>query len=200
MKNTSQDNFWKGKFGDKYTDRSLFSDRTLTISKDLLSNKIKIKSCIELGANVGLNLDTLKKIYNANTFGVEINLKAFAILKEKHRAKNSSIINFNTKEKFELSFVCGVLIHQNPKNLNKIYKLLYQLSSKYIYISEYFNPIPIKLKYHSFSNKLYKRDFAKDFWRLHPKLKLINYGFHWEQDPFLNGSEADDSTWFLFKK
>jgi spore coat polysaccharide biosynthesis protein SpsF len=83
MKNTSQDNFWKGKFGDKYTDRSLFSDRTLTISKDLLSNKIKIKSCIELGANVGLNLDTLKKIYNANTFGVEINLKAFAILKEK---------------------------------------------------------------------------------------------------------------------
>ena len=200
MKITSQDNFWKGKFGDKYTDRSLFSDRTLTIGKDLLSNKIKIKSCIELGANVGLNLDALKKIYNASTFGVEINSKAFAILKEKHRAKNSSIINFNTKEKFELSFVCGVLIHQNPKNLNKIYKLLYQLSSKYIYISEYFNPTPIKLNYHGHSIKLYKRDFAKDLWNLYPKLKLINYGFHWEQDPFLKGSEADDGTWFLFKK
>jgi len=200
MKITSQENFWKGKFGDKYTDRSLFSDRTLTIGKDLLSNKIKIKSCIELGANVGLNLDALKKIYNASTFGVEINSKAFAILKEKHNAKNSSIINFNTKEKFELSFVYGVLIHQNPKNLNKIYKLLYQLSSKYIYISEYFNPTPIKINYRGHSNKLYKRDFAKDFWNLHPKLKLVNYGFHWEQDPFLKGSGVGDDTWFLFKK
>ena len=60
---------------------------------------------------------------------------------------------------------------------------MYNLSKKYIYLSEYFNPTPIELIYRGFKGKLFKRDFAKELWKLFPKMKLIDYGFHWTEDP-----------------
>ena len=40
---------------------------------------------------------------------------------------------------------------------------MYDLTKKYIYISEYFNPKPIEILYHNERERLYKRDFAKKF-------------------------------------
>ena len=52
-------------------------------TKILFINSISIKSVIELGANVGINLDTLKILYpGLKTFGVEINTKAFSKLEK----------------------------------------------------------------------------------------------------------------------
>ena len=48
-------------------------------------------------------------------------------------------------------------MHQDPKNLKKIYKTMYDLTKKYIYISEYFNPKPIEILYHNERERLYKR-------------------------------------------
>ena len=59
---TEQELFWRGDFGDKYIKRNIKSNRELTIGKNLLSNNVKIHSAIELGANIGLNLDAIKKI------------------------------------------------------------------------------------------------------------------------------------------
>ena len=102
-------------------------------------------------------------------------------------------------KKFDLVFTSGVLIHQNPKYLNKIYKKIYSLSKKYIYIQEYFSPDPVVIKYRNHKDKLFKRDFAKDLINLFPDLKLIDYGFYWKEDPKLKGN-CDNSNWFLFKK
>jgi len=71
---------------------------------------------------------------------------------------------------------------------------------KNIYIAEYFNPEPIAITYRGQKNKLFKRDFAKEIWRKYPKLKLINYGFHWSLDPSFKKNSCDNETWFLFKK
>tara|TARA_Y100000816_G_C25746969_1_gene392915 strand:+ start:16 stop:612 length:597 start_codon:yes stop_codon:yes gene_type:complete len=196
----SQEKFWSKKFGDDYVKRNLKVDKSLFIGKNLIKNKIKIKSAIEFGANIGLNLDEIKKIFpNINSFGIEINKNAYKILKKKHSAKNDSIKNFELKNKFDLVIVCLVLIHINPKNLNKIYEKIYDLSNKYIYIEEYFNPFPVKVKYRNFNNKLFKRDFAKDIWGKYPDLKLIDYGFCWSEDPYYK-KMSDNQTWFLFKK
>ena len=46
---------------------------------------------------------------------------------------------------------------------------------------------------------LYKRDFAKELWKTCPKLKIVDYGFHWKEDPFYKGT-IDNTNWFLFKK
>ena len=83
MKLGEQEKFWKGKFGDKYLKRNVIQNRHLVIGKDLLDNKISISSAVELGPNIGLNLDGLKRVYpELKTFGVEINKKAFNILKK----------------------------------------------------------------------------------------------------------------------
>jgi len=60
---TSQEMFWNSEFGDEYTNRNLAVNRLKFIGKNLINNNIKIKSAIELVANVGLNLDTIKTIY-----------------------------------------------------------------------------------------------------------------------------------------
>jgi pseudaminic acid biosynthesis-associated methylase len=197
---TEQEIFWKGPFTKKYIKRNKDYNRIPTIGKDLLENKINIESVIELGANIGLNLDALKKIYTkCETYGIEINKDAFKILKRKHKAENKSILNFNTKKTFDLVLISGVLIHQDPSKLNKIYSLLNKFSKKYIYINEYFNPSPVELVYHGYKNKLFKRDFAKELWSKFPKLELVNYGFHWKEDPFQKGN-YDNANWFIFKK
>jgi len=196
---TPQIKFWTEKFGNEYVDRNLNSNRCTVIGKNLLSNNIKITSCCELGANIGLNLDAIKKIYNCDTFGIEVNKKAFDILKSKHKSANQTILSYRLKKKFDIVLSVGVLIHQKPSDLRSFYRLLYKLSKKYIYISEYFNPVPIKIKYRGHINKLFKRDFAKEFWSLYPKMKLINYGFNWKEDPFKKGS-CDNDNWFIFKK
>ena len=46
---------------------------------------------------------------------------------------------------------------------------MYNLSKKYIYLSEYFNPTPIELTYRGFKGKLFKRDFAKELGNYFPK-------------------------------
>ena len=97
---TDQEIFWASDFGNSYVQRSKdFENRAFTIGTDLLKNKINIKSAIELGSNIGLNLDGLKSIYeNIDLFGVEINNKAYSILKKKHKCQKKSILDFETKK------------------------------------------------------------------------------------------------------
>jgi spore coat polysaccharide biosynthesis protein SpsF len=200
IKKTEQEIFWETDFGNKYVKRNIKSDRILTIGKDLISNKVLINEVLELGANIGLNLDAIKRIYpKVKTYGVEINKLAFNIGKKKHKFYNKPILNFKSKKKYDLVCSVGVLIHQNPKHLNAFYNKLYSLSKKYIYLSEYFNPTPVMVKYRKNKDKLFKRDFAKELWIKFPKLKLIDYGFHWKEDPKLKNN-CDNSNWFLFQK
>ena len=197
---TEQEIFWETDFGNKYVKRNLKSDRIFTIGKDLLNNKVIINEVLELGANVGLNLDAIKRVYpDVKTYGVEINKLAYNIGKKKHKFYNKPILNFKSKKKYDLVCSLGVLIHQNPKHLNAFYNKLYSLSKKYIYLNEYFNPTPVTIKYRNNDEKLFKRDFAKELWIKFPKLKLIDYGFHWKQDPRLKNC-CDNSNWFLFQK
>ena len=53
------------------------------------------------------------------------------------------------------------------------------------------------VKYREHDNKLFKRDFAKEFCNQYPELKLVDYGFYLSQDSF---TKSDDTNWFLFKK
>ena len=197
---TEQEIFWETDFGNKYVKRNLKSDRIFTIGKNLINNKVFINEVLELGANVGLNLDAIKRVYpDIKTYGVEINKLAYNIGKKKHKFYNKPILNFKSKKKYDLVCSVGVLIHQNPKHLNAFYNKLYSLSKKYIYLSEYFNPTPVMVKYRNNNDKLFKRDFAKELWVKFPKLKLIDYGFHWKEDPRLKNS-CDNTNWFLFQK
>ena len=195
---SDQEAFWAGKFGNDYVDRNSNHSNVNHFSRILISNRIAIKSTLEIGANIGLNLDAIKTLFpQAETFGVEINEKAYSVLSTKHSAWRGSIYDWNSDDLYELTMSRGVLIHQNPKLLDKFYAKLYNHSFKYILIDEYFSPFPTEVKYRGHDGKLFKRDFAKEFWQLYPLLELVDYGFFWKQDTFTHN---DDSNWFLFKK
>lgn len=154
---------------------------------------------IELGANVGNNLEIFSKLFkNIKITAVEINKKACNMLAKKMpkvNVVNSSIESIRLKNKFDLVLVKGVLIHIQPKQLLKIYQIINRLSKKYILIAEYYNPTPISILYRKRKNKLFKRDFAGEIMKKY-KYELIDYGFAYRYDKF----PQDDLTWFLLKK
>ena len=82
----SQQEFWKGSFGNDYIERNqsdyLKASNLVLFSEILKSSGIAPKSILELGANIGLNLLALKHLIpNCETTGVEINDRAAELLK-----------------------------------------------------------------------------------------------------------------------
>jgi spore coat polysaccharide biosynthesis protein SpsF len=204
MYKTEQENFWQGDFGDNYIYRNknkLLIKNNFFLFKKIFSNIFKIKSLIEFGPNIGLNIIALKKIFKPNfVTAVEINKNACSQIKdiEKLNIINDSIINFSPKKKYELVLVKGVLIHINPNKLKKVYKTIYKSCkpSGYILIAEYYSPKPTMMIYRGKRNKLFKRDFAGEFVSLFKKTKIIKYGFAYHRDKY----PQDDLNWFLIKK
>ena len=160
-----------------------------------------INSCIELGAGSGQNIKCLKKKYPKALFhAVEINKSSVSQIKkiiDKNNIFNKSILEFSTAKKYDLVLTKGVLIHILPNKLEKIYKLLFSLSKKYILICEYYSPNPVSISYRGYKNRLFKRDFPGEMLSKFRNLKLIDYGFIYRNDPHF---PLDDANWFLLKK
>ena len=200
---TEQEEFWAGEFGKQYINRN--NDFKIIAGNINLFSKIigkteNVKSIMEFGANIGLNLLAIKALLpNATFSAVEINKTAFSELSKKKWLKsyNKSILTFTTNEKYDLVFTKGVLIHINPNYLEEVYKKLYNYSIKYILIAEYYNPVPIEVNYRGHSEKLFKRDFAGELLKKYTDLKLVDYGFSYHLDP---NFPQDDLNWFLLKK
>ncbi len=195
--------FWAGEFGDEYVERNqnakLLANNIFLFSQ-ILKNVDSVKSVIEFGANIGLNLHAIKKLIpEVELSAIEINEKAVSILETMGdiTVYNQSILDFNPDYKRDFTFTKGVLIHIDPEQLPSVYNLLYTTSKKYICISEYYNPTPVEITYRGHKNKLFKRDFAGEMLDKFSDLKLVNYGFIYHRD--LNFPQ-DDISWFLLEK
>ncbi len=201
---TDQEFFWSGEFGDNYIERNE-NKRLLTSNINFFIKSLQrtknLKTCIEFGSNVGMNIKSLKIIYPDLEFhAVEINKKAAKFLEEIISPENifqESILDFESKQKWNLSLVKGVLIHINPEKLEEAYKRIVNASDKYILICEYYSRKPESLVYRGHSNKLFKRDFAGEILDSFPNLSLIDYGFVYHRDP---NFPQDDISWFLIEK
>lgn len=192
--------FWAGDFGDEYINRNCseqLAESNLCMFQSALANAVDVKSVIELGANIGLNLSAIKWLVPFVTVeGVEINEKAFdQLVKVADVAYNCNLFDTRVTGKYDLAFTKGVLIHIHPDDLKAAYQRLFDLSRRYILICEYYNPKPVEIEYRGELGKLWKRDFAGEMMDLHP-LKLVDYGFVYHRDKW----PQDDITWFLMEK
>jgi spore coat polysaccharide biosynthesis protein SpsF len=202
--NTEQEAFWAGSFGDEYIDRNK-SEQLLASNLNFFSTCLKhagrMNSCIEFGANIGMNLKALKMLYPGIAMqGVEINKNAAKQLEaviESSNIHNCSIVDASINTKCDLSFIKGVLIHINPEHLNQVYDKLYEVSNKFILVAEYYNPSPVAIPYRGHMDRLFKRDFAGEMLDRFQDLQLIDYGFAYRKDPAF---PQDDITWFLMRK
>ena len=200
---TEQENFWSSEFGNDYILRNKGEKKLASKVKmfsDVISKTVDIKNCLELGANIGLNLEAISLLKpEVAIAGVEINPVAAQECRNVKGAEvfEESILDFSTERKWDFVFTAGVLIHINPNCLNKVYDILYNNSNKYIFIAEYYNPSPVNITYRGNDDRLFKRDFAGELLDKYSDLKLIDYGFVYNRD---NNFPGDDLTWFLMEK
>jgi spore coat polysaccharide biosynthesis protein SpsF len=200
---TDQEAFWAGKFGKEYSRRNVGSGLlagNCALFAQILRRTQDVRSIIEFGANVGLNLRALKVLAPAAAqAAIEINPDAAKALRESGHLEvfESSILDFVPKRTWDLVLVKGVLIHINPEKLGVVYKKLFESSARYIVVAEYYNPTPVTVPYRGNVDRLFKRDFAGEILDAFASLKLLDYGFSYHRDP---NFPQDDITWFLLEK
>jgi pseudaminic acid biosynthesis-associated methylase len=206
---TEQEEFWAGAFGNEYNIRNRGNQliaSNISVFSRALRRAEKPASCIEFGANIGLNLRALKLLYpEQEQYAVEINPEAAATLRSTApwvRVFESSILDFENCRirgggKCDLAFTKGVLIHINPDLLTVVYEKLYEATSRYLLVCEYYNPKPVSVPYRGHSDRLFKRDFGGELMDMHPNLALLDYGFVYHRDTTF---PQDDMTWFLMQK
>jgi spore coat polysaccharide biosynthesis protein SpsF len=201
---TEQEAFWAGDFGTEYIMRNQ-GDLLLASNLDFFAKALHgtrdIKSCIEFGANIGMNLKALNLLHpGIDAHAIEINVEAAHQLGNvipPANVINSSILEFVPNREWDLTFIKGVLIHINPDVLPQVYDKLVSSAGRYLMVAEYYNPAPVAISYRGHSDRLFKRDFAGEIMDRHPHMQLIDYGFAYRRDP---NFPQDDITWFLLKK
>lgn len=201
---TEQEAFWAGEFGADYITRNvgekLLASNLAFFSKALAAAQ-RPMSCIEFGANVGMNLKALKLLYpEQEQHGIEINPDAAARLREvipPAHVHQTSILEFSPSRIWDLVLVKGVLIHLAPDWLGAVYDALHKASGHYVLLCEYYSPTPQMIPYRGHQNRLFKRDFCGELLDRHGDLKLLDYGFAYHRDPDF---PQDDINWFLLEK
>ena len=188
---TKQEKFWLSKFGKDYMKRNNFTPQQLDkfyvehlgvtrskINKDFVGN-LNIKNTLEVGCNIGVQINMLKKNKHklGQIYGIELLPEAVEVAKA--NTKNCNIIQGSAfdipfKDKhFDLVYTSGVLIHISPENLPEAIKEINRVSNKYIWGVEFYNPKHIEINYRRHKNYHWKGDFAKIYMDNIPGLKLI---------------------------
>lgn len=189
-KKTNSFQSWKLKHG------SSFFKKILKITKP--------KSIIEVGSNIGLNIHYIRQVDKDKKIkidAIEINEEVASVLSSKkflkvNRVINDDFLTHKNKNKYDLVFTVGVLIHISPKNMNKAINNIISMSKKYILVVEYFSHKPVEVKnYRGKKNLLYKRDFGKLF-NDKKNLICVDYGFLWQEKEKV----FDNLNWWIFKK
>jgi pseudaminic acid biosynthesis-associated methylase len=200
---TEQEEFWAGEFGNDYTDRNQGAQliaSNIALFASILARTRQVRSVLEFGANRGLNLLALRSLLPlAELSAVEINPKA---VNELENIKNiniypQSMLDFSVDYQRDLVLSKGLLIHIAPDMLPQAYKVLYECSSRYICLVEYYNPTPVEIDYRGNEGKLFKRDFAGEMLDIYSDLLLVDYGFVYHRDTYFS---KEDINWFLLQK
>jgi pseudaminic acid biosynthesis-associated methylase len=212
---TEQLQEWGKEFGNEYTKRNLFTAEEVdnaylleygvtrtSMNKlflDLLDRDIKI---LEVGTNIGLQLNLLSKLGFKNLYGIEINPSAIEISHKINESLPIYIIKASAfdipfkDDFFDLVYTSGVLIHIHPNDISSATKEIYRCTNKYIWCFEYFAREGYKeIIYRGKSNLLWKTDFKKVFFNNFPKLTLIKEQLF----PYKNEPDLIDQMFLLEK-
>ena len=210
---TKQMDFWLGDFGREYTDRNAHTNESwddfyrktwgktkLEMNDAFIGHLPKESKILEIGCNIGLQLNALQRAGFQNLYGIE--LQPYAVEEAKKLTKNINIIcgsGFDLPFKdnyFDLICTNGVLIHISPSDLPKIMKEMIRCSGKYIWGFEYFSETVTEINYRGHDNYLWKADYADLFTKESGNLKLIKKEIY----PYIENPANKDYMYLLEKK
>ncbi len=204
---TEQLRFWRGEFGNAYTERNASAAEHLRARVAMWSSIFASvegappKSILEVGANIGNNLRALRQLSGAEFYAIEPNASA------RQRLVDDKVVPAaNVRDGFaaaidlpdgavEMSFTSGVLIHIHPDDLLASCREIHRVSSRYVVCIEYFSDKAEEITYRGHSERLFKRDFGGFWLDNFPDLQVVKYGFSWKR---LTG--LDNLTWWVFEK
>jgi len=106
---TEQEEFWAGEFGTQYIQRNagdeLLASNLMFFSKALVRAQ-EVSSCIEFGANIGMNLKALKLLYpKQEQHAIEINQDAVAELAQVVAKENIYSLPYSNSRQAELGIL-----------------------------------------------------------------------------------------------
>ncbi len=204
MSLNEQQLFWKEKYSKEYISRNsnYLLDSGIKCWAKMLERAENINSILECGSNIGRNIKILNYVLpSASKSIIEISPEPYQIVTTNYtidQSFNGSILESSfDRAKFDLVFTSGVLIHIHPDEVLANMQKMFEYSSKYILMVEYFNRTPVMIEYKGEMNKLFKRDFGKLFIESFP-VKLVDYGFLWGH--LYDDAGFDDVTYWLFEK
>jgi len=189
-KSTDQMQQWSSEFGKEYTERNphtievmdglykkQFGLTRTELNLIFLSNLDRSIKILEVGSNVGVQLQGLQRIGFENLYGIEI--QPYAVEVSKQNTKNINLIQgsaFDIPFKdsyFDLVFTSGVLIHIKPEDLDIAMREIYRCTRDYIWGFEYYADKYTKIPYRGRRNLLWKADYAKLYIDKFRDLELI---------------------------
>lgn len=213
---TKQAQAWSSDFGREYTDRNLMTTNEVdalyvlrygvsrsAMNKEFISKLDRNTRILEVGCNIGLQLEFLQKMGFRNLYGVEISPYAVRLARE--RTKDIVILQGDASDSipfednsFDLVFTSGVLIHIPPDSLWKVMLEIHRCAKRYIWGLEYYSPEHERADYRksgSVGDLLWRGDFSSMYRESFDDLFTVTEKFYQNKD---NSDNVD--TMFLLEK
>jgi len=202
-----QAEFWRGEFGDSYSDRNdpgtekIHARRSLWTQILRSTNGAPARSILEVGANIGINFRALGQLTSAEFHAVEPNQHAREVLIGDGIVPAANVYDGLAKSiplpdvAVDMAFTSGVLIHIEPDDLLPSCQEIHRVSGRYVICVEYYSDKEESISYRGHKNVLFKRDFGGFWLDNFPDLRVLDYGFAWKRMTGL-----DNLTWWVFEK
>jgi len=186
---------WAGEFGEEYTNRNNSAFNLRKPFWQHLMRKLRPHDVLEVGCNSGGNLKWISPLSNA--YGIDINKMALRMAKVAWPELNlmyGTARDLPFKDRcFDLTFTCGVLIHQPTEALRAVMREVVRTSRRYVLCMEYYAPKREWIHYRREERALFKDDFG-GIYRREFKLKQLATGHLGPADGF------DNVTWWLLER
>ena len=210
-KSTDQMAIWSGDFGKDYTNRNPHSSEEMNtlyqknfgvtrteMNQQFIGDLDRSMKILEVGANVGAQLQCLQDMGFKNLHGIE--LLDYAVELAKKMTRDINIIQGSAFDipfedgSFDLVFTSGVLIHISPSDIGGALKEIHRATKKYIWGFEYFAENYTEVKYRGNENLLWKTDFAKLYLDNFKDLRLV------KEKRFKYKNDENVDSMFLLEK
>ena len=175
----SQVELWRSAFGREYTDRNDHEKPERVASWRRLLEGTAPKRVIEVGCNVGWNLEYLRRLGIDELYGIDP--QTYAVSRARARNPIFNVLHatgFDLPFRdgfFDLSFTSGVLIHIAPEAIGAALDEMYRVSRRYIVAIEYGVPKQEELEvlYRGKQTPLWKRDYGALWMKRFPDLHCV---------------------------
>ncbi|MFH0909119.1 MAG: pseudaminic acid biosynthesis-associated methylase [bacterium] len=201
---TKQTDVWSSDFGQQYTDRNPHSPQDMDVlyarqfgisrtalNQEFLGDMDRTLRILEVGANVGTQLQALQDLGFKNLYGIE--LQAYAVEQAKKYTKGINLIQGTAFDLpfrdgwFDVVYTSGVLIHISPDHIKQALAEILRCSRRYVWGFEYFEETYTSIPYRGRDDLLWKTDFAHLYQTVNTHLRLVKE----RKIPYVGSSNVD---------